>query len=185
MKRVFFSSFLFSLALLLFLEALTVRSAFREASNPPPTDTIFPFMNIGPLFQQKAGDLGANNFFIHEANRWADEAPLLRTKIGVRPGPDSPVVIAFCDDPGNPEDDGWKLLSCSGSRNASLIDSCDESSCKFVGVVPVNRFGETTTDTEGDTPAVGCKAGVRAAGGVSQPTVVAHCICDDHTDLCR
>jgi hypothetical protein len=145
---------------------------FTQPAQAPPAESIPLFLNIGSLYQQKAGELGANVFYLVSLGKFAHEAPKIKIKSATQSS--GRVAEVLCDE-------GYKVISCSGSRDANVIDGCPEDQCGFVGVVPIDKTGKTSVSTApGDTMAVGCKAGARNTGG-ALVTVYAYCMCNQAT----
>ncbi len=147
---------------------------FAEATQAPPIDNIPIPLNIGSAYQQKAGELGANVFYLVSLGRFAHEAPKIKVKNMTQLS--GRIAEVLCDP-------GYKLISCSGGRDQNVADSCPEDACGFVGVVPIDKTGRTSTSTDpGDAMAVGCKAYARNTGG-AHVAVYAYCMCNQITCL--
>lgn len=147
---------------IVFFGAVIVSRAFQDPSGAQPSvpANLVDALDVGSAYQEKAGAIGASDFYIANAGRWA--SAVLRTKIAEKAGGGS--AIAYCPV-------GYQLLGCSGTGIRDAASVCPEDQCGYVGTVPVDRSGNRTTAN----PA-GCKAGVDGPGGSMRAIAYAYCV---------
>ncbi len=145
----------------LFLGAAIISKAFQDPSGGQPSvpTNLIDALDVGSTYQEKGGTIGASDFYVVNAGRWASE--VLETKIEEVTG--GATAIAYCRP-------GYQLVGCSGTGIRDAASACPEDQCGYVGTVPVNGGGNPTTVN----PA-GCKAGVDA-GGYMRAIVYAYCL---------
>lgn len=140
----------FYLLAILFLGAfLTIMGAFVARGDiwePQDISSGLPIiLNTGPSYQQKAANLGAQDFYVKATGRWLSQGPKV---VVVESILNTSNATAYCPA-------GYQLLSCSGARAREANDNCPEDQCGYVGVIAVDGSGDPAT-----ADAVGCKVGV-------------------------
>jgi len=102
------------------------------------------------------GDISTNDIYLMSPKsgsaRWAGDIGLFKIVTVVGTG-----AAAICVCPS-----GYARIACSGSRESNVQDTCGESNCGYVGVIP------TATN--------GCKTGVDAGGEGTEPVATCYCM---------
>ncbi len=144
-------------AFFVFMGVAVVKGNIEE---PSSISVVMPVvMNTGPSYQEKAKNLGAEDFYVRATGRWLSRGPKVVVVGSIL---DAVNTTAYCPA-------GYQLISCSGARARDGADNCPEDQCGYVGVIAVDASGNPAT-----TDAVGCKVGVDPSGNAE---AVVHTFC--------
>ena len=143
--RSFLATFV-ALATVLLLATIT--TAWTGPTGTAPNNNVSAPINVGLTAQTKAGAfassdfIAANEFCIPGAtpeciNGWGTMEGGTVTTVTAASSPRGTSAVASCPA-------GTLRVGCSGSRESGLADTCDESSCAYIGTMPTGADSCTT-----------------------------------------